>query len=502
MTAPIWMSSPPEVHSALLSSGPGPESLLAAAGAWSSLSAEYASSADELSAVLASVQAGVWQGPSAESYVAANVPYLAWLMHASANSAATAAEHETAAAAYVAALATMPTLAELAANHAIHAVLVATNFFGINTIPITLNEADYVRMWLQAAATMTTYQAVAGTAVASMPQTAPAPHIQKASSSTGSGSGNQDNGGGPTQLSWWETRLGEIGAAIEKDLLSPNPIASLLTDTVLTTELPHWAGEVAITFAPQLTQLTELSFGLVAPFLPIGSVGGFAGLAGLAGVSQSASPAMPAVPGAVTPAASTTGPVVGMASPVGSPASASAAAPTTAPAATAVPASSTAPPSAPPAANVSGFGYPYVVGPPSIGSGLVMGAGTRAKHKALGSDIAEAGAAAAAPASAGRPRRRRSGLLDRGYRYEYLDLEPEDPGRGEEQLGSVVASDQAAGTLGFAGSAHKASAGQAAGLTTLAGDSLVGGPTMPMMPSSWHSDTDEPGTGGGDDHDR
>jgi PPE-repeat protein len=182
MTAPIFMAAPPEVHSALLSSGPGPGSLLASAQAWNSLSVTYTETADELTAVLEGVQAGTWDGPSAEAYVAAHVPYLAWLTQASADSAATAAQQEVAATAYTAALATMPTLGELAANHATHAVLLATNFLGVNTIPIAVTEANYARMWVQAATVMGTYQTVAGAAVAASPQTSPAPQVVKANS--------------------------------------------------------------------------------------------------------------------------------------------------------------------------------------------------------------------------------------------------------------------------------------------------------------------------------
>jgi len=64
MTAPVWMASPPEVHSTLLSSGPGAGSLLAVSAACSAL--------------------------SAEAYVSAHLPYLAWLTEAGANSAGAA----------------------------------------------------------------------------------------------------------------------------------------------------------------------------------------------------------------------------------------------------------------------------------------------------------------------------------------------------------------------------------------------------------------------------
>jgi PPE-repeat protein len=524
MTAPLWTASPPELHSALLSSGPGPASLLAAAGAWSDLSTEYTSAAEQLSTLLAGVQAGAWEGPSSESYVAAHVPYLMWLMRASADSATTAAQHETAATAYTAALAAMPTLPELAANHAIHGTLMATNFFGVNTIPIAVNEADYARMWTQAATTMTTYQAVSTAAVAATPQTDPAPQIVN-SSATNQGSGslfhdpkidnplddfiakilknlgiNWDPAQGTVngldydaytnagQPIFWVVRALELLEDFEQFgyYLVHNP--ALAFQYLVQLALFDWPTHILEIFTSQPELLAPALLLAAAPF---GAVGGFAGLAGLAGIPHPAVVPAPA-PAPVPPPSPL--PAVATAPAPAAPATA----PATAPAPAATPTATTvtgAPPAPPgPAAAGPGFFPPYVIAPPGLGtgSGMTASAGSGAKKKAPEPDAAAAAAAAAAREAA-RGRRRRQRQRQRGHADEFMDMNVEvDPDWSPPPSAATAASGRGAGNMGFAGTAGREAGATAAGLATLGGGDEFGrGPSMPMMPGTWHPDGEE-----------
>lgn len=154
-----WHGMPPEVNTARLMMGAGPAPMLQAAAGWQALAISLETQADELATSLAALTS-MWSGSASERAVSSTMPMVIWLRTVSAQAMKRAMQAIAQANAYTAAMTTTPPLAEIEQNHITHAVLEATNFFWVNTIPIALNEIDYfIRMWNQAAAAMDVYQA-------------------------------------------------------------------------------------------------------------------------------------------------------------------------------------------------------------------------------------------------------------------------------------------------------------------------------------------------------
>jgi PPE-repeat protein len=160
---------PPEVNSGRMYSGPGPGPLLAASEAWDSLAAELGFAASGYGSALAELTSNSWVGPTSVAMMSAVTPYIDWMSTTAAQAEETANHARAAAAAYEAAFAMTVPPPVIAANRALLAALVATNFFGQNTPAIMMTEALYVEMWAQDAAAMYGYAGASQVAVAVTP---------------------------------------------------------------------------------------------------------------------------------------------------------------------------------------------------------------------------------------------------------------------------------------------------------------------------------------------
>ena len=164
---------PPEINSGRMYVGAGSGPMLAAAAAWDSLAADLQSAASSYGSTVGGLVAGAWTGPSSTTMAAAASPFVTWVSSAAAQAEEAAAQAKLAAGAYETAFAATVPPPVIAANRALLAVLVATNFLGQNTPAIATTETHYLEMWAQDAAAMYAYAGSSSTASQLTPFTEP-----------------------------------------------------------------------------------------------------------------------------------------------------------------------------------------------------------------------------------------------------------------------------------------------------------------------------------------
>ena len=146
--------------------------MLAVAAAWDALATELYATAVAYGLVVSDLTA-VWLGPSSIAMAAAAAPFVSWISATAGVAQATGMQATAAVAAYEAAFAMTVPPPVIAANRALLAFLVATNFFGQNTPAIMATEAQYMEMWAQDATAMYGYAAASLTASTLAPVVVP-----------------------------------------------------------------------------------------------------------------------------------------------------------------------------------------------------------------------------------------------------------------------------------------------------------------------------------------
>ncbi len=216
---------PPEVNSGRMYSGPGPGPLLAASEAWDGLAAELGFAASGYGSALAELTSNSWVGPTSVAMMSAITPYIDWLTSTGAQAEETANQARAAVAAYEAAFAMTVPPPVIAANRALLAALVATNFFGQNTPAIMMTEALYAEMWAQDAAAMYGY---AGSSAAAATVT---PFVQPPQTTNPDGTSNQADA-----VAKAAAAPASQAATVAQNALSSAPTTT--TQTAATTAMP------------------------------------------------------------------------------------------------------------------------------------------------------------------------------------------------------------------------------------------------------------------------
>ncbi|MDT5145023.1 MAG: hypothetical protein QOI79_4390 [Mycobacterium sp.] len=293
---------PPEINSGLMYSGPGSAPMLAAATGWDQLSGELYSAAASYSSVISGLTGGSWKGPASASMAAAAATYVAWMGAAATQAEQAASQARAAASAFESAFAATVPPPLIAANRAQLAMLVATNFLGINTPAIMATEVHYAEMWAQDAAAMYGYAGSSAAAAKLTPFTPPQQNTNPAglaaqNAAVANSGGTQTSTSVDTII---QQILADINKALEPDTVNSGISAYATVPSIILSALSALsAGSKSAATAADSTvaALTDVSAGLGRVAAALGSVGtASVGGAASAGLARAASVGALSVP--------------------------------------------------------------------------------------------------------------------------------------------------------------------------------------------------------------
>jgi PPE-repeat protein len=210
---------------------------------------------------------------------AAAATYVAWMGAAATEAEQAATQARAAAAAFESAFAATVPPPLIAANRAQLAMLVATNFLGINTPAIMATEVHYAEMWAQDAAAMYGYAGSSAAAATLTPFTAPQQNTNPAGLGAQSAAVTDSAGtsAGTSVETITEMILGNINNALAPDTVNSGisafatvPSIILSAVSAISSATSHSAATAADS---TVAALTDVSAGLSKVASTLGSVG-------------------------------------------------------------------------------------------------------------------------------------------------------------------------------------------------------------------------------------